>query len=123
MSYPKLPDFDTAVFNPATLTPTELCNQLKRHYDYLMTAVATHKIKWDSIDYNYHTNGQIHYIDYNLGSIKIRKQYYYVSGRLDRQINYIRGVPPAGSAWQLIHAQTYNYDTGGRLISITDRQV
>lgn len=122
MAYPVLPDFDTSVFNPATLTPTELCNQLKRHYDYLMTAVATQKFKWDSVSYVYRSDGRCDYIDFKKSSITIRKRYYYSGNRLVSQNNFIKGVPPSGSAWQYVHGQTFNYNSSGFLQSITNKE-
>lgn len=119
MPYPVLPDFDTSNLD-ASKNGQELCNELKRLYDYLMTAVATQKFKWDSVTYHYLSDDRINYIDFAMGSIVIRKRYHYSGGRLSYQLNYINGVPPV-SGYQFVHGQTYHYDSSGRVTSVTNR--
>lgn len=121
MTYAVLQGFDTSVFEPSTLTPLQLCNQLKHHYDYLMIAVATQKFKWDSVDYHYLASGYCDYIDFALGNVIVRKKYTYTGSKMTSQSNWILGVPPVPTEWQYVHGQTYNYDNDGRISSITDK--
>ncbi len=120
MTYPVLPGFDTSALD-ASKNGQELCNELKRLYDHLMTVVACQKFKWDSIEYTYLSNGLVKLIDFKMGAITIRKRYFYSGERLSYQLNYINGVPPVTGDWQFVHGQTYNYDSDGRVTSITSR--
>lgn len=119
MAQPVLPDFNTSNLD-ASKNGQELCNELKRLYDYLMVAVATQKFKWDSETYHYLANGLVDYVDFVKGSITIRKRYYYTGQQISYQMNYISGVPPV-TGLQFVHGRTFNYDASGRITSITNR--
>lgn len=120
MAHPILADFDTSNLD-ASKNGQELCNELKRLYDYLMTAVAAQRFKWDSVTYIYLADARVDYIDYVKAGMRIRKRYYYNGEQISYQQNFIAGVPPAGGGWQFIHGQTFNYDSAGRVASITNR--
>ncbi len=120
MAYPVLPGFDTSNLD-ASKNGQELCNELKRLYDYLMGAVACQKFKWDSVEYAYNADGLCTVVKFKIGGITIEKDYAYIGDKLNKQTNWIIGVPPNPATWQYIHGQTYNYDSEGRVTSITNR--
>ncbi len=120
MPYPVLPGFDTSALD-ASKNGQELCNELKRLYDHLMTAVACQRFKWDKVEYTYNADDTVNRVDFFLDQIRIQKEYRYSNGRLSYQSNWILGVPPDPAEWHYIHGKTYNYDSDGRVISITNR--
>ncbi len=120
MAYPVLPGFDTSDLD-ASKNGQELCNELKRLYDYLMTAVTCQKFKWDSVDYTYNSDGLCTRVKFKIGGITIEKYYSYINDKLNNQTSWIIGVPPDPASWYYIHGQTYNYDSEGRVTSVKNK--
>lgn len=120
MAYTTLPDFTSSRLD-ASKNGQQLCDELKRLYDYLFTAVASGRFKWDKVAYSYDSSSRVTRVEFKKGSITIRKNYEYSSGKVSVVKCYIHNVPPKLNNWQFVHGQQFNYDSAGRVTSITNR--